>query len=65
MKQETKQKSCRCMICGSRQFLLREEEIVLCARCVDALAEALQDKLPQRDTVKKHKEGIEKPLLLW
>lgn len=45
---------CECMICGRRRHVLREENTVLCARCLAALAEALGEKLshsaPQRET---------------
>lgn len=60
-----RKKNCRCMICGSRQFLLQEEDILLCARCVDGIADALQVHLKGQETVKKQSQGIEKPLLLW
>lgn len=52
------------MICGERGQLLREGEIVLCARCLEALCGALEEKLPRHGR-KKPCEGIEKPLLLW
>lgn len=58
-------KCCRCMICGSRQFLLQEDDIILCARCVDGIAGALQEHLPGQETVKKQSKGIAKPLPLW
>ena len=53
-----------CMICGERGQLLREGEIVLCDRCLEALQDALEEKLPRHGR-KKPCEGIEKPLLLW
>lgn len=34
-----------CMICGSREHVLREGKVCLCARCVEALGAALGDKL--------------------
>lgn len=52
------------MICGERGQLLREGEIALCARCLEALQDALEEKLPRHGR-KKPCEGIEKPLLLW
>lgn len=52
------------MICGERGQLLREGEIVLCDRCLEALCGALEEKLPRHGR-KKPGEGIEKPLLLW
>lgn len=52
------------MICGERGQLLREGEIVLCDRCLEALCDALEEKLPRHGR-KKPCEGIEKPLLLW
>ncbi len=54
-----------CMICGSRHQLLWEGELVLCARCVEGLGQALEAHLPDHGLGKKEKEGIEKPLLLW
>ena len=35
----------RCMICGGTRGLLREDEVLLCSRCVMALGRALQQKL--------------------
>ena len=61
---QTEKSSCACMICGERRQLLREGEIVLCARCLEALQDALEEKLPRHGR-KKPGEGIEKPLLLW
>ena len=52
------------MICGSRREVLREGELALCGRCLEALGEALEEKLPRHGR-KKPGEGIEKPLLLW
>ena len=34
-----------CMICGSREHLLREGKLCLCTRCIAALGEALSEKL--------------------
>ena len=34
-----------CMICGSRQHVLREGQVMLCTRCITALGIALGDKL--------------------
>ena len=34
-----------CMICGSRQHVLREGQVMLCTRCITALGIALHDKL--------------------
>ena len=34
-----------CMICGSREHVLRESKIFLCTRCIEALGEALWEKL--------------------
>ena len=34
-----------CMICGSREHVMREGEIYLCAHCIQALGEALWEKL--------------------
>ncbi len=34
-----------CMICGGEYDLAREEGVVLCARCLEALGRAMQDKL--------------------
>ena len=53
-----------CMICGGRREVLREGEFALCARCLEALQDALEEKLPRHGR-KKPCEGIEKPLLLW
>ena len=33
------------MICGGTRGLLREDEVLLCSRCVMALGRALQQKL--------------------
>ena len=52
------------MICGGRREVLREGEFALCARCLEALQDALEEKLPRHGR-KKPGEGIEKPLLLW
>ena len=38
-----------CMICGSHQHVLREGKLCLCSRCIEALGEALADKLEHRD----------------
>ena len=35
-----------CMICGSREHVLREGPLCLCTRCLAALGQALGDKLP-------------------
>ncbi len=35
-----------CMICGSREHVLREGALCLCTRCLAALGQALGDKLP-------------------
>lgn len=61
---QTEKSSCACMICGGRREVLQEGEIVLCARCLEALQDALEEKLPRHGR-KKPCEGIEKPLLLW
>lgn len=53
-----------CMICGGRREVLQEGEFALCARCLEALQDALEEKLPRHGR-KKPCEGIEKPLLLW
>lgn len=37
---------CVCMICGAQRHVLREGSAALCTRCLEALAEALGDKLP-------------------
>ena len=34
-----------CMICGSRQHVLWEGQVMLCTRCITALGIALEDKL--------------------
>ena len=34
-----------CMICGSRQHVLREGQVMLCTRCITALGIALGAKL--------------------
>lgn len=34
-----------CMICGSREHVLREGKILLCTRCIEALGDALAEKL--------------------
>jgi len=34
-----------CMICGSREHVMREGEIFLCSHCIQALQEALWEKL--------------------
>ena len=34
-----------CMICGSREHVMREGQILLCTRCIQALGEALWEKL--------------------
>ena len=34
-----------CMICGSREHVLREGKLALCTRCIDALSRALWEKL--------------------
>ena len=52
------------MICGGRREVLREGEFALCARCLEALQDALEEKLPRHGR-KKPCKGIEKPLLLW
>lgn len=36
---------CVCMICGAQRHVLREGSAALCTRCLEALAEALGDKL--------------------
>ena len=61
---QTEKSSCACMICGSRREVLQEGEFALCGRCLEALGEALEEKLPRHGR-KKPGEGIEKPLLLW
>ena len=38
-----------CMICGSREHVLREGQIFLCARCIEALGEALTEKLTKKE----------------
>ena len=38
--------SYECMICGSREHVLREGPLCLCTRCLEALGQALGDKLP-------------------
>ena len=38
-----------CMICGSREHVLREGQIFLCARCIEALGEALAEKLTKKE----------------
>ena len=35
-----------CMICGSREHVLREGPLCLCTRCLAALGQALGEKLP-------------------
>ena len=35
-----------CMICGSREHVLREGPLCLCTCCLAALGQALGDKLP-------------------
>ena len=34
-----------CIICGSREHVLREGNIMLCTRCIQALGDALWEKL--------------------
>lgn len=34
-----------CIICGSREHVLWEGNVMLCTRCIGALSEALWDKL--------------------
>ena len=38
-----------CMICGCREHVLREGQIFLCARCIEALGEALAEKLTKKE----------------
>lgn len=38
-----------CMICGSREHVLREGRLCLCVRCVEALGEALGEKLTKKE----------------
>ncbi len=35
-----------CIICGSREHVLREGRLQLCTRCLEALGQALGGKLP-------------------
>ncbi len=44
-----------CMICGRKQHVLREGQVMLCTRCITALGIALGDKLahPAGDTKNK------------
>ena len=39
-------RSYECIICGSREHLLREGGLCLCTRCLEALGQALETKLP-------------------
>ena len=34
-----------CMICGSKEHVLREGQLCLCSRCVEALGAALSGRL--------------------
>lgn len=34
-----------CIICGSREHVLREGKVCLCTRCLSALGQALESKL--------------------
>lgn len=37
--------SYECMICSSREHVIREGKIFLCTRCIEALGDALWEKL--------------------
>ncbi len=37
-----------CMICGSHEHVLREGKLCLCSRCIEALGQALADKLESK-----------------
>ena len=51
-----------CMICGSRQHVLREGQVMLCTRCITALGIALGDKLEAlHGTPHRHTEGRTAP----
>ena len=38
-----------CMICGSHEHVLREGKLCLCSRCIEALGQALADKLESKE----------------
>ena len=38
-----------CMICGRKKHVLREGKLCLCSRCIEALGQALADKLESKE----------------
>ncbi len=51
-----------CMICGTHHHVLQEGSAALCARCLEALADALGNKLPH-SAPQGERDAVGRPLI--